>query len=195
MVGLMSPACLAAQPATRTVTILGAVAVLPAQDGSTATTVTTTAVPAAPPKPDMPLDDGFTQPLSAAPVMSADLALYLMKNTPPDELIRYVWRDESPATIEHALVIACREGGMGKGSGATWQVACSPSHRHAAVPYDPSCGADNPTSSASGLVQFMGSWRGWGGFDWELIRSRDCLEDVLMFYAAWKANGWQPWRM
>lgn len=129
----------------------------------------------------------------AAPVLDPVVIEYVLRQTPPDDLIRYVWRDETPATIERALEIACREGGMGKGSGRTWQVACSPSHRQPAVSFDPSCGADNPTSSASGLVQFIGSWRGWGGFDWAKIVGRDCFEDVQMFYAAWQANGWGPW--
>lgn len=186
MVGLMFPAaCLSTRgmATTTRVEILGTPVELLAQEQ------------VLPTPENVPITQALTPiPLTPPAVMTEDVALYLMKNTAPDELIRYVWRNESPATIERALVIACREGGMGKGSGRTWQEACSPSHRHPAVPYDPSCGADNPTSSASGLVQFIGGWRGWGGFDWNLIVNRDCLEDVQMFYAAWQANGWSPWQ-
>jgi hypothetical protein len=183
MVGLM-PAARTAPASTERSTvvhIMGGSIPLQALDDTTTTVAET------------PPESTTTTTLAQPPVDLAAVSLYVVKTTPPDDLIRYVWRNESPATIERALQIACREGGMGKGSGRTWQEACSPSHRHPAVPYDPSCGADNPTSSASGLVQFMGSWRGWGGYDWSLIVGRDCWEDVQMFYAAYKANGWGPW--
>lgn len=134
-------------------------------------------------------------PVPLAPIVDSAAVLYVLKTSPPDVLIRYAFRHESAATIERALVIACREGGMGKGSGRSWRVACSPSHRHPAVPFDPSCGADNPTSSASGLVQFMGSWRGWGGYNWSLIVGRDCWEDVQMFKAVYDSVGWGPWQL
>jgi len=187
MVGLMSTGCLTRPQQgaqTRTVLVMGT------PFDSAVTTVQTQELPA--PLPDIPPP----VPLASVPVLSAEGVEYVLRTSPPDDLIRYVWRAESPAVIERALEIACREGGMGKGPGKTWREACSPSHRHPAVPYDPSCGADNPTSSASGLVQFIGGkhgWQGWGGYDWSLIVGRDCLEDVRMFYAAWQANGWGPW--
>ena len=146
-------------------------------------TTTTTLPPAAPVV--------TAAPPTTVPVVDEAVVNYVLRTTPPDELIRYYFRDTSPAVIERMLVIACREGGIGKGRGHTWQEACSPSHRVPAVPL--SCGADNPTSSASGAFQFMGSWRGWGGFDWRDIAGPDCLADVQMARAVWAAEGFGPW--
>lgn len=120
---------------------------------------------------------------------------YILKNTPPDELIRYYFRDTSPAVIERMLFIACREGGMGKDRTRNLgpKEICLPQNRVPAVPFDPSCGADNLHSSASGLFQYLDDWAGWGGYDWGLIVNRDCLEDVRMTRAVWNSNGFGPW--
>ena len=134
-------------------------------------------------------------PAIIPPVVSEPVVNYILKTTPPDELIRYFFRDQSPETIERALFIACRESGMGKDRtrNLPWPQVCWPQNRVPAVPYDGSCGADNPHSSASGLFQFIKSWKGWGGYDWDLIVNHDCLEDVEMMRAVWDANGWDPW--
>lgn len=177
MVGLMQAAAPAAAE-RRTVTILGGTAVLEVDTPPVATE--TTEAPEVVPAP-VPL----------APVVDPAVVNYLLRMTPPDDLIRYYFRDTSPAVIERMLVIACREGGIGKGRGHTWQEACSPSHRVPAPPL--SCGADNPTSSASGAFQFMGSWRGYGGFDWKDIAGPDCLADVQMARQVWSTEGFGPW--
>jgi len=186
MVGLMQTACLAGQGAQTTAVRAGSGAPFDF-DGLAAAVeeIEAEEVPAAVTAP-------APVPLAAPPDVEA-VAHYVLRTSPPDVLIAYAFRHEPPAVIEKAMQIACREGGMGKGPGRTWQVACAPHNRRPTVPYDPSCGADNPTSSASGLVQFIDDWAGWGGYDWVRIVDRDCWEDAQMFYAAYKANGWGPW--
>lgn len=134
-------------------------------------------------------------PPAAPPIVDEAVVNYLLKNTPPDQLIRYYFRFESPQVIERMLYIACREGGMGKDRTRNLppHLICLPQNRVPAVPYDGSCGADNPTSTASGLFQYLISWKNWGGYSWGLIVNHDCLEDVKMTYDVWKLNGFKHW--
>jgi len=134
-------------------------------------------------------------PLVAPVPVSPEVVHYVLKVTPPDELIRYYFRDLPPPTIERMLYIACREGGMGKDRVNPKRNPCAPQNRVPAVPFDPSCGADNPTSSASGLFQFIDDWAGWGGYDWKGIVSRDCLTDVQMARAVFANSGFGPWEL
>lgn len=148
----------------------------------TTTTTMATTVPA-------PNETYLTPPL----VIDEALVKYILVNTPPDELIRYYFSDQPQPVIDRMLYIACREGGMGKDRVNPKPNPCASGNRVPAVAFDPSCGADNPSSSATGLFQFMGSWRGWGGYDWSKIVSRDCLEDVQMARAVFAENGFDPW--
>jgi len=49
--------------------------------------------------------------------------------------------------------------------------------------------AQNPTSSASGLLQFLSPW--WAG-KWDPFDPRQNLRHG---YLAWKASGWAPWAL
>ena len=117
---------------------------------------------------------------------------YTLRHLSPTTLIEIAFAEFGPAVVERFKVLACREGGVAKGSGRTWQIACSPSHRIEPAP-PMSCGADNPRSSASGAFQYMASWAGYGGFDWSQIVGPDCYEDVMMTVAVYRACGFGPW--
>lgn len=49
--------------------------------------------------------------------------------------------------------------------------------------------AQNPTSSASGLLQFLSSW--WYG-KWDPM---DPYQNLRHGYLAWRQVGWQPWSL
>jgi hypothetical protein len=120
-----------------------------------------------------------TPAIEGPPPLDLAAVAYTLRNLPPDVLIRLAFAEFGPRVVDRFLAIARRESGLGK--------------RGAPVPYDPSCAADNPTSSASGLFQYLDGWAGYGGFDWALIVSRDCYEDVMMTVAVYRANGFGPW--
>lgn len=132
------------------------------------------------------------------PIPEPAMDLAWMHELTPYKLITMVFADLGPASVEKALYIACREGGLDKGSSyvnGRRVDPCNPKYRliDSQPPRGPACAADNPSSSASGMFQFMGSWAGWGGYNWADVRGPDCLTDVLMAYEVVKTQGWGPW--
>lgn len=125
--------------------------------------------------------------------------IYTLRNTDPAELIRMAWADAGPAQVERALLIACRESGLGKGSGRTWQEACSPSHRVPTGPHDSACGVPNAQGSgAVGLFQTVGGHRARAqrlGLSWQDVAGPDCLADVILAHDIWTDSGWAPWAL
>ena len=122
-------------------------------------------------------------PVPTAPVVDPSVVNYILRTTPPDELIRYYFRDTSDT--ETMLRIARRESGLGK--------------HGTAVPFDPACSADNPHSSAAGLFQTLAGWSGLAStldppVTWAEVAGPDCLGDVRLARAIYARSGLGPWQ-
>lgn len=182
MVGLMSTACLDAPKYTR-VEIMGSPVVLdefvPPEPKAIAT-------------PDPGLSNLPTPvPLSAPIPMTADLAVLVMRTTPPADLIRYYWRGTGDVGL--MLAIARREAGLGKRA------------RDGHIITFEACGADNPSSSAAGLFQTMGFHRhlaetmavpdGEPQLTWANVAGPDCWDDVRLAFQLYDhGRGLSNWR-
>jgi hypothetical protein len=116
---------------------------------------------------------------AAAPVMTPELAVWIMRTSDAETLIRWYWRDTPHVAL--MLRIARREAGM-------------------------NCAADNPRSSAAGLFQTMGFHRalaesmavpeGEPKLTWANVAGSDCWDDVRL---AWQLydhgrglSNWSP---
>lgn len=133
-------------------------------------------------QPDPP-PDVTPAPVPIAPVVDPSVVNYILRTTPPDELIRYYFRDTP--VVDRMLAIARRESGLGK--------------RGTAVPFDPACSADNPHSSAAGLFQTLSGWSGLAStldppVTWAEVAGPDCLGDVRLARAIYARSGLAPWQ-
>ena len=140
-------------------------------------------------------------PPTATPAIEgpAPLDLRWMADLTPHQLIKVAFAELGAANVEKALYVACREGGLDKGRSMVNGKRvdpCDPRYRlvDSQPPRGPACSADNPTSTASGLFQYLRGWAGWGGYSWADIVGPDCLTDVLMTVAVVRGpSGWGPW--
>jgi len=154
-----------------------------------------------PPPLERPSDLSSPPPPTATPAIEgpAPLNLAWMADLTPHQLIKMAFAELGPAHVEKALYVACREGGLDKGpsmvNGKRVDPCKLPYRRvDTQPPRGPACSADNPTSSASGLFQYLRGWAGWGGYSWADIVGPDCLTDVLMTVAVVRGpSGWGPW--
>lgn len=117
----------------------------------------------APPPAEVPVPEAPPVPIPEAippptPPLE-DIARWVLRHSDGETLIRYYWRDTPH--VEQMLRIARRESGM-------------------------RCNADNPTSSAAGLFQTIGSHRRLAegmGLTWANVTGPDCWDDVRL---AWQ---------
>lgn len=108
-------------------------------------------------------------PTTTLPAVDPAVVNYVLRTTPPKELIEYYWRDTPDLRI--MLTIAGHESGLGKRK------------RDGTIVSFEACSADNPGSSAAGLFQTMGFHRALAesmGLSWANIEGPDCLDDVLL---------------
>jgi hypothetical protein len=93
------------------------------------------------------------------------------RTLPAETLIRITWA--GTPDVDRMLRIAMRESHM-------------------------NCGADNPHSSAAGLLQTMGIHRARAermGLSWANVAGPDCLDDVLLAKALYDDSGLRPWAL
>jgi hypothetical protein len=100
------------------------------------------------------------------------ISTYIMRTLPPEQLIRYMWRDTPDADL--MVRIAARE-------------ACLYCKHADGTPFTAAeiCSADNPHSSAAGLFQTMGIHRALAesmGLSWANITGPDCWDDARLAF-------------
>jgi hypothetical protein len=108
-------------------------------------------------------------PTTTLPAVDPAVVNYILRTTPPKELIEYYWRDTPD--VQTMLTIAGHESSLGKRK------------RDGTIVTFEACSADNPISSAAGLFQTMGFHRALAesmGLSWANIEGPDCLDDVLL---------------
>jgi hypothetical protein len=122
----------------------------------------------------------------AAPPSLEEISTYIMRTLPPEELIRYMWRDTPHVNL--MLRIAARE-------------ACLYCKHRDGTPYTPAeiCSADNPRSSAAGLFQTMGFHRALAegmGLSWSNVAGPDCWDDARLAFQLYNhgkgLSNWNP---
>ena len=151
--------------------------------------IPTQEVPAPEPTPTPPPAD---VPIAAPPSLE-EISTYIMRTTPPEALIRYMWRDTPH--VDLMLRIAARE-------------ACLYCKHKDGTPYTPAeiCSADNPGSSAAGLFQTMGFHRalaesmvvpaGQPKLTWTNVAGPDCWDDARLAFQLYNGgkglSNWKP---
>lgn len=108
-------------------------------------------------------------PTTTLPAVDPAVVNYVLRTTPPKELIEYYWR--GTPDVQTMLTIAGHESGLGKRK------------RDGTIVSFEACSADNPSSSAAGLFQTMGFHKALAegmGLSWANIQGPDCLDDVLL---------------
>lgn len=124
--------------------------------------------------------------IAPPPPTLEQISIYIMRTAPPEELIRYMWRDTPDADL--MVRIAARE-------------ACLYCKHKDGTPFTAAeiCSADNPHSSAAGLFQTMGFHRALAesmGLSWANITGPDCWDDARLAFQLYN-NGkglrnWSP---
>lgn len=148
-------------------------------------------IPVAPP-PEKVLNAPAPVPIAAPPSLE-EISTYIMRTLPPEELIRYMWRDTPH--VDLMLRIAARE-------------ACLYCKHRDGTPYTPAeiCSADNPYSSAAGLFQTMGFHRalaesmavpeGQPKLTWANVTGPDCWDDARLAFQLYNhgkgLSNWNP---
>ena len=160
-----------------TVTVLFGAIDIPAPTTTTTVAPTTVLTPAPPDVPIAPV----------TPTASLDeISNYIMRTLPPEQLIRYMWRDTPD--VDLMLRIAARE-------------ACLYCKHRDGTPYTAAeiCSADNPYSSAAGLFQTMGFHKTLAesmGLSWANITGPDCWDDARLAFQLYNhgkgLRNWSP---
>lgn len=138
-------------------------------------------IPAPIPEPVMVPAD---VPIAAPPTLE-EISNYIMRTTPPEALIRYIWRNTPD--VDQMLRIAARE-------------ACLYCKHKDGTPYTAAeiCSADNPRSSAAGLFQTMGFHRALAegmGLSWANVTGPDCWDDARLAFQLYNGGkGLSNWR-
>jgi hypothetical protein len=123
-------------------------------------------------------------PIVAPPPNLEEVSTYIMRTTPPEELIRYMWRNTPDADL--MVRIAARE-------------ACLFCKHRDGTPFTPAeiCSADNPGSSAAGLFQTMGFHRTLAegmGLSWANVTGPDCWDDARLAFQLYNnGKGLRNW--
>jgi hypothetical protein len=145
------------------------------------TTTTTTAPPVTEPPTTVP-PEVLTVPTASL----EDISTYIMRTLPPEQLIRYMWRNTPD--VDLMLRIAARE-------------ACLYCKHRDGTPYTAAeiCSADNPYSSAAGLFQTMGFHKTLAesmGLSWANITGPDCWDDARLAFQLYNhgkgLRNWSP---
>ena len=121
--------------------------------------------------------------VSPQPTME-QIATYVMRTAPPEQLIRYIWRDTPD--VDLMLRIAARE-------------SCLYCKHADGSPYTAAeiCSANNPHSCAAGLFQTMGIHRALAesmGLSWANITGPDCWDDAELAFQLYNhGKGLRNW--